>query len=391
MEEGAPPVVKEVAKVDTSTNKTEEKEEGKDVDYTFEEDVESENSDEAEVSFITTSTDDSYNVSENVQTTVDKMPRKKQYYLSTQEITYHTTMQKHEMDNDITFEERLALSFIFCKHEIPSAMPPLKEFSRDFQIFLKEFNKSAAFNVSMDLTLLPTLSAHEQNLACMLLFTSNRIRKKAKIFPGALSKRFSHGKNNELNFIVKQVALLLEAIIYNSELNLDWDVTPNCFMNCKLDVHFSRHDFIIYTKDGTEVGTGEIKPYQASEALVEIDRCRIAESCKKQLHQRLLAARSKKELYTYGIMINGNQVQLSALQLSDTGEYNYFIIYDNFLPTVKETYAFMEETLVTMIQLVKFMENSLLSLEEMCDELILPDYSSFLKPTVYMVTKEEPI
>ncbi|KAI7907443.1 uncharacterized protein BX663DRAFT_425468, partial [Cokeromyces recurvatus] len=109
------------------------------------------------------------------------------------------------------------------------------------------------------------------------------------------------------------------------------------------------------------------------------------------LHQRLLDTRSKKELYTYGITINGNQIQLSALQLSDTGEYSYYLIYNSFLPTAKETYVFMEETLTTMIQFVGFMENSLLSPEEMCDELILPDYSSSLKPTVYMVTKEKAI
>lgn len=85
--------------------------------------------------------------------------------------------------------------------------------------------------------------------------------------------------------------------------------------------------FCMYTADGMEVGTGEIKPYQATDALVEEDRCRIAESCKKQLHQRLSVARSKKELQTYGIMINGTQVQLSTLQLSETDEHNYFIMY----------------------------------------------------------------
>jgi hypothetical protein len=73
-------------------------------------------------------------------------------------------------------------------------------------------------------------------------------------------------------------------------------VTSNYPIDCKLYVQSTRHDFKIYTQDGTEVAIGEIKLYQAAEALVEIKRCRIAESCKKQLPQRLLAARSKKDL-----------------------------------------------------------------------------------------------
>lgn len=73
-------------------------------------------------------------------------------------------------------------------------------------------------------------------------------------------------------------------------------------------------------------------------------------------------------------MINNNKIQLSALQLSDAGEYTYYIICDSLLPTAGETYAFMEEELTIMIQHVRFMENSLLSPKEMHDELILPDF-----------------
>lgn len=63
---------------------------------------------------------------------------------------------------------------------------------------------------------------------------------------------------------------------------------------------------------------------------MEVDRSRVAESCKRQLHQRLLNARSEKELKTYGILINGKQIQLSILSLSFEGEYNYHIVYDSF-------------------------------------------------------------
>jgi hypothetical protein len=134
-------------------------------------------------------------------------------------------LQKQETDNDTTFEERIVLSSIICKHEIPSSMPPLVEFSQDFQILIRESKKSTVFNVAMDLTTLHTLSEHEQNLASLLLFTLNRIRKDAKILPYALSKKFNYEKNNQLNFLVKNLALLLEGIVCNSKLNSDWDVT----------------------------------------------------------------------------------------------------------------------------------------------------------------------
>lgn len=239
------------------------------------------------------------------------------------------------MDNDITFEDRFLLSSTVLTNELPSNMPSLSDFSLDFQTILREFNKSIAFNLDMNLMNLPTLATKEKNLACFLYLTSNRIKKQENILTGAISKKFNHAKNNEFNFIIKQVAMtgvdthhytieeqvamMFEELISNSKFHMGWDVTANCYINCDLDVHFNRHDFIIYTSDGTEVGTGEVKPDHTSDALIDIDRCRIAESCKKQLHQRLISARSSKEQYTYGVMIAGNSIELSTLNLSNTG------------------------------------------------------------------------
>lgn len=58
-------------------------------------------------------------------------------------------------------------------------------------------------------------------------------------------------------------------------------------------------------------------------------------------------------------------------------------MYDGVLPTQKDTYAFMEVTLMKLIQFVNFMESSLIDAEEMLNELILPTYSSFLRPTTW--------
>lgn len=48
----------------------------------------------------------------------------------------------------------------------------------------------------------------------------------------------------------------------------------------------------------------------------------------------------------------------------------------------------MNETLMMLIQFVQSMEDSLPGHEEMNDEIILPRFSSVLKPTVYMINEE---
>lgn len=105
--------------------------------------------------------------------------------------------------------------------------------------------------------------------------------------PIASAKKVNVGCNKETNFIIKHVAFLIEAVVNSSRLHLEWDATPNCYLNCDLNIQHCRHDLILYAKDGTEIATGEVKPCNASDILVEMDKIRIAESMKKQLHQRL--------------------------------------------------------------------------------------------------------
>ncbi|KAI9361487.1 hypothetical protein BD770DRAFT_24000 [Pilaira anomala] len=342
-----------------------------------------------ETSLTPSSTDDSYTLTEQNLIPADKTPTIKYYYLSLQEIGRDIRLTKHEMHDDITFEERISLSGIKIPiHKSSIFMSDqVNDFSPSLQKIIKEFNRSIAFDKTMDISS-ACLESKEQDIACMLWSTSNMIKKKAKELPCALSKKFNYERNNELNFIIKQVSSLIECIVCGSSLNLDWDITSNCYINCDMNVCFNRHDIIISTEDGTEIGTGEVKPYNTCDKLIEIDRSRIVESCKRQLHQRLVNARSTKELSTFGIFINGKHMQLSVLSLSPEGEYTYHIVYDGFLPTTKETYAFMDETLMTLIQFVRLMENSLPSPEERNDELILPQFSSVLKPTVYMINEE---
>ena len=56
---------------------------------------------------------------------------------------------------------------------------------------------------------------------------------------------------------------------------------------------------------GIEVGCGEVKPPKKSKELIDIDRARIAEICKRQLHLRLQISSSTKEHCTFGILVGG--------------------------------------------------------------------------------------
>lgn len=67
----------------------------------------------------------------------------------------------------------------------------------------------------------------------------------------------------------------------------------------------TRPDIILVCKGGAEVGCGEIKPPGKVKELIDIDRARIAEICKRQLHIRMKEAKSTKEHVTFGIMLAG--------------------------------------------------------------------------------------
>lgn len=72
----------------------------------------------------------------------------------------------------------------------------------------------------------------------------------------------------------------------------------------------TRPDIILVCKRGVEVGCGEIKPPGKVKELIDIDRARIAEICKRQLHVRMKAAKNKKEHVTFGLMLAGKAIDM---------------------------------------------------------------------------------
>lgn len=67
----------------------------------------------------------------------------------------------------------------------------------------------------------------------------------------------------------------------------------------------ARPDIIMICCEGIEVGCGEVKPPKKCRELIDIDRSRIAEICKRQLHLRLQTSSSTKEHCTFGILAGG--------------------------------------------------------------------------------------
>jgi hypothetical protein len=102
------------------------------------------------------------------------------------------------------------------------------------------------------------------------------------------------------------------------------------------------------------------------------------------LHKRLVHARSVKEAATYGFMINNARIQVTALYLSEQG-YDYKQLYDTTLPTTRETYSSIEESLEVLIEVVKLAESSIPSIQDMANEPILPLFMHHLTPTVYTI------
>lgn len=85
----------------------------------------------------------------------------------------------------------------------------------------------------------------------------------------------------------------------------DREITSNVYSRCKLPIVFCEHDFIIVDRYGMELGTCEVKLPGSSVVEVENYICRIGESTKRQLHRKIMQAKSEKKIVTFGIMFSG--------------------------------------------------------------------------------------
>ncbi|CAO3653305.1 unnamed protein product [Cunninghamella echinulata] len=200
----------------------------------------------------------------------------------------------------------------------------------------------------------------------------------------------------ELDFISKSVSFFVNSFFSSSKskVYIDWDSTSWIYKQknimdkkkCRPDILFKVH---LDNGNTIEVGNGEIKPPKTRQDQITMDRIRIIETAKRQLHLRLLHALTEKELFTFGMMVAGYKIELYAVFFKN-GFYGYKKIEEFTLPTHFNTYSLMDEALEFMLSFKNAMESTV----DHNNNLTSPSPSSlFLKmepsllPTVNNVVK----
>lgn len=64
-------------------------------------------------------------------------------------------------------------------------------------------------------------------------------------------------------------------------------------------------DLVILCDEGSEVGCGEIKSHNKSQELVDTDKARVGEICKRQIHLQMLENKGREEHVSFGIVLAG--------------------------------------------------------------------------------------
>lgn len=162
----------------------------------------------------------------------------------------------------------------------------------------------------------------------------------------------------ELDFIAKTVSNLLCS--NESNLFVKWDSISNVFKNSKItDKKFYRPDVTFYSSGLTvELGNAEIKPKRACKNLVDLDRIKVLEVAKRQLHLRLKNSKSPEELYTFAMLIHGENIEQYVVYFKN-GFYGYTLMSKFLFPTSKETVPLIDNALELLLGFKMKMKNSI--------------------------------
>ncbi|CAO3693847.1 unnamed protein product [Rhizopus microsporus] len=112
---------------------------------------------------------------------------------------------------------------------------------------------------------------------------------------------------SEIDVIIKYGSVLVQnTFASSSKISIGWGVSSFSLME-ELPKEYltTLPDIIIICCKGIEVGYGKVKPPKKSKELIDIDRARIAEICKRQLHLHLQVSSFTKEHSTFGILAEG--------------------------------------------------------------------------------------
>ncbi|KAG1054172.1 hypothetical protein G6F43_003799 [Rhizopus delemar] len=171
-------------------------------------------------------------------------------------------------------------------------------------------------------------------LSTLFLFDKESTRKTG----GAVRYKYNQF---EIDFIIKFGSVLVQNTFASSnEVSIDWDTSSFSLMDeVPKEYLTTRPDIIIICYKGIEVGCGEFKPPKKSKELIDIDRARIVEICKRQLHLRLQISSSTKEHCTFGILVGGMVLEFTKLQF-DNGQYNYSILKTVEIPERSKAFGY---------------------------------------------------
>ncbi|KAG1237206.1 hypothetical protein G6F68_000879 [Rhizopus microsporus] len=116
----------------------------------------------------------------------------------------------------------------------------------------------------------------------LFLFDKESTRKTG----GAVRYKYNQ---SEIDVIIKSGSVLVQnTFASSSKISIGWGVSSFSLME-ELPKEYltTLPDIIIICCKGIEVGYGKVKPPKKSKELIDIDRARIAEICKRQLHLHL--------------------------------------------------------------------------------------------------------
>ncbi|KAG0754843.1 hypothetical protein G6F29_012264 [Rhizopus arrhizus] len=328
------------------------------------------------------STDESYQPDAAISSNYGELLKKQKYVLELNELG-NITKEKviYEMDCESSLDERLLLSSIVYHSTCPAhlLLHPYT-FSDNIYAEIRKWRRTrvsraqyfpTAFTPSDPPTEEDIL---QRNLGSFLVYLTETMDRASLL---------SNHKQSEIDYIVQNVSILMKLIFDStSTLNIAWE-KPS-ITNKDTNGKLLTHDFLIHTSH-QEVGCGEIKVNEASKKLQEEDRARLGERLKRQLHSRILQAKSTREFFVFGVFISGPKMELYRSSFSKENGYDFVLLSNITLPTTDTTYTSLEESLEVLFSFKDSIINTTQNTSEYEQPYIYHEYSTLLKPTVSFI------
>ncbi|CEJ00001.1 hypothetical protein RMCBS344292_14071 [Rhizopus microsporus] len=312
--------------------------------------------------------------------------KKRKYILDISEIQSQTNLKPKKLDVKLTVEDRLSLSSIMMVKDVS----PLTKYklSENTSKMIEEWQSAIKKKKE---TFIPSAMPTSNGEFCIyIMLSSIFINTKRESIRKSNNVKFKYTQS-EIDYIIKHVSGIVQNIFSMDHiLSTDWDTTSLAVKEvCQRYTAF-RPDCLIITYNGVEVGTIEIKPLDTCKELVDIDACRVAEICKRQLHLRMKVAKTTKEFATFGIIIAGKRIFFNSLRLDTVdGTYKYFQHGEVSLPSFESTTTDMKVFLESMLSFKERIKESLASEEEEKLPPLFDEYSHFIKPTIALKDDKE--